>query len=303
MGAVERPGAGFRLTALAAALAAWALVAVGGVVRITRSGLGCPDWPLCKGNVVPGTRRDSIIEYSHRSTAAIVTVLVVLTAVWAWRRYRARRDVLWPALAAALLVPFQAVLGAVVVWLELPSWIVGVHFVVGLVFLAATVVTAVGAWRKRAPDAPPGLVRLVWGCALAGLALVCAGAAVVSAHADEACGREWPACNGAFVAGGIDPAIQVTHRMLAYLVLAVALVLPFAARRAGSLRRAAWLPLAACLVQVGLGIALVLTEDGTRAHKLVEGMHVAGSGVVWAAIVALAALAGPLRRAEPVNAR
>jgi len=43
----------FRVPALLAAVDAWALVAIGGVVRITESGLGCPDWPLCEGKVVP----------------------------------------------------------------------------------------------------------------------------------------------------------------------------------------------------------------------------------------------------------
>ncbi|MGH3135051.1 MAG: COX15/CtaA family protein, partial [Gaiellaceae bacterium] len=100
-----RPTRGFRLLALAAALSAWALVAVGGIVRVTESGLGCPDWPLCDGRVVPDRAKEAWIETSHRWVAGIVTVLVVLVAVWAWRRYRSQKDVFMPALAAVLLVP------------------------------------------------------------------------------------------------------------------------------------------------------------------------------------------------------
>src|SRR3990170_5128499 len=132
-----RPTRGFRLLALAAAASAWALVAVGGIVRVTESRLGCPDWPLCEGRVVPAQEKEPMIETSHRWVAGLVTVLVVLVAVWAWRRYRSRRDVVIPALAAVLLVPIQALLGAIVVWLELPGWIVGVHFVVGIAWVSA----------------------------------------------------------------------------------------------------------------------------------------------------------------------
>src|SRR5581483_5519635 len=224
-------GVGFRLAALAAALAAWALVAVGGVVRVTESGLGCPDWPLCEGRPVPHGSKEPIIEYSHRAVASVVAALVVLVAVWAWRRYRARLDVLLPAAVAAALVPFQALLGAVVVWLELPSWIVGVHFMVGLVFLAAVVATAGAAWRRPGRAASHGFVRLAWWSAAAGLLLVSLGAAVVSAHADEACGRDWPDCNGAFAAGGADAWLQVSHRTVAYVVAALSLWLAVSAWR------------------------------------------------------------------------
>ena len=76
-----RPTRGFRLLALAAAASAWALVAVGGIVRVTESGLGCPDWPLCNGRVVPHDAKEPWIETSHRWVAGLVTVLVVLVAV------------------------------------------------------------------------------------------------------------------------------------------------------------------------------------------------------------------------------
>ena len=98
------PSLRFRLLALASALAAWALVAVGGIVRVTESGLGCPDWPLCDGSVVPAQRRAPVIEYSHRATATVVTLLVLATAVWALRTYRGRRDIAVPALTAAVLL-------------------------------------------------------------------------------------------------------------------------------------------------------------------------------------------------------
>lgn len=285
------PSLPFRLLALAGALAAWALVAVGGVVRVTESGLGCPDWPLCEGRVVPSQQQAALIEFSHRATATLVTVLVLAAAVWAWRRYRARRDILVPALLAALFIPVQAVLGAIVVWLELPGWIVAVHFLVGMLFLAATVTVAARAW-PRPVVVSGGVARAAWTSAAAGLLLVSAGAAVVAAHADEACGREWPTCNGAFADGGTLAAVQVVHRTLAYVVTALAVVLVVLAWRSAGPRLLAALPLAAVAAQMAIGISMVLADHGSSLHAPLEMLHVAGAGAVWAALVALAAAVG-----------
>ncbi len=283
----------FRLLALFAAVSAWGLVAVGGIVRVTESGLGCPDWPLCEGRAVPaGGQREALIEFSHRATAAVVTALVVVVAAWAWRRHRLRRDILVPALVAVALVPLQAVLGAIVVWLELPAWIVGVHFVVGMLFLAATVLAAAAAWRQPRPAAARGFARLAWATAGVGLLLVAAGAAVVAAEASHACGEEWPTCNGALVAGGPDAALQVVHRSLAYTVAALALLLAVLAWRGSGPRLAAALPPAAIAGQMGIGVAIVLTGEASSAHATLAALHVAGAGAVWASLVALAALAG-----------
>lgn len=295
---MPRPSTSFRLLTAGAAVAAWALVAIGGVVRVTESGLGCPDWPLCHGRAVPKSQTASIIEFSHRATAALVTALVVAVALVAWRRYRSRPAILAPALAAAALVPFQALLGAIVVWLELPSWIVGVHFVVGMLFLASTVLTAAATLGPPRTAASTGFARLAFGAAGAGLLLVSAGAAVVSAHADEACGEQWPACNGALVAGGGDAAIQVVHRSLAYLVAGLAMALAVSAWRGRGPRLAATLPLVTVLGQLALGVSLVLAGEESRAHEALAGLHVAGAAAVWALLVALAAFVGMPRRRE-----
>lgn len=295
---VMRPTRGFRLLALAAALSAWALVAVGGIVRVTESGLGCPDWPLCDGRVVPAQHKEPIIETSHRWVAGLVTVLVVLVAVWAWRRYRSRPDVVAPALTAVLLVPIQALLGAIVVWLELPGWIVGVHFVVGMLFLAATVLAAGAAWRQPGVAVRESFGRLAWSATAVGLVLVVLGAAVVSADADHACGQDWPDCNGAFAAGGADAWLQVAHRSAAYVVAGLAAVLALQAWRGRGPRLHGSAPLAATLVQIAFGVSLVLTGEQSAAHEPLAMLHVAGAGTVWATLVALAARVGP-----PVRAR
>jgi len=294
-----RPTRGFRLLALTAAASAWALVAVGGIVRVTESGLGCPDWPLCEGRVVPAHQKEPLIETSHRWVAGFVTVLVVLVAVWAWRRYRSRQDVVVPALAAVVLVPVQALLGAIVVWLELPGWIVGVHFVVGMLFLAATVLAAGAAWRGGGGlGVSERFVRLAWWTAGVGLVLVGLGAAVVSADADHACGQDWPDCNGAFAAGGADAWLQVAHRSVAYLLAGLAVALAVQAWRGRGPRLAGSAPLAVVVVQIVFGVSLVLGGEQSAAHEPLAMLHVAGAGTVWAALVTLAALVGLPRQRQ-----
>ena len=292
-----RPTPAFRLLALAAALSAWALVAVGGIVRVTESGLGCPDWPLCEGQLVPAQQKEPMIETSHRWVAGLVTVLVLLVFAWAWRRNRARRDVVGPALAAVLLVPVQALLGAIVVWLELPSWIVGVHFLVGMLFLAATVLTAGAAWRRdRVLQASAGFVRLTWLATGIGLLVVALGAAVVSAGADDACGQDWPGCNGEFAGGGASAWLQVVHRSGAYVLAGLAVSLAIQAWRGRGPRLAGTAPLAAVVLQIVVGVSLVLAAESSAAHEPLEALHVAGAGTVWAALVALVAVVALPRR-------
>jgi cytochrome c oxidase assembly protein subunit 15 len=280
---------------LASALAAWALVAVGGVVRVTASGLGCPHWPLCTAKAIPLDEKASVIEYSHRAVVALVTALVVAVAVVAWRSYRSRPDLLWPALAAVVLVPLQAVLGATAVWLELPGWVVAFHFVVGMLFLGTIVYTTAAAWRRAERPATAGFARLAWGTVLVGLALVSVGATTVALDADAACGKQWPACNGGFVAGGGHADVQVAHRLLAYAVAGLALALLVFALRGRGPRLAGSLPILAVLIQMTFGILIVVLGGEGRTHEILQGLHVGGSGVVWAALVALAALSGDPR--------
>ena len=283
------PALRFRLLTVLAALAAWALVAVGGVVRVTESGLGCPHWPLCTSRAIPLADKHSVIEYSHRALVALVSVLAVAVAVGAWRGYRARRDLVVPALAAVCLVPLQALLGAVAVWLELPGWVVAFHFVVGMAFLATLVFTAAAAWRRAPTVATPAFARLSLAGALAGFAVVSVGAAVVATDSAHACGKDWPACNGGFATGGAHAELQVSHRMLAYTVAALALALFLLALRGSGPRLVGSLPLLASLVQIGLGVAIVVAAGEGRAHESLAGLHVAGAGAVWASVVALAA--------------
>lgn len=271
------------------AFAAWALVAVGGLVRVSRSGLGCPDWPLCDGRLVPEGQKEPIIEYSHRFTAATVVVLLLLSTIWAFRRYRERRDVTLALAAALVLVPAQAVLGAVVVWLELPTEVVGVHFMVGLVFLSLCVYAAAAAWRGDTPVSS-AYRSVAVAAAAAGLLLVSLGASVVATNAIHGCGKEWPGCDGGVTGDDRFGVLQVLHRTTGYVVLGLAIVLTvLALRRRGPLLTGI-APVIFAALQIPFGIGVVLAADSSGWHDVFRVLHVAGSGAVWASLVAVFAV-------------
>jgi heme A synthase len=296
---VTRPSAGFRWLVAATALAAWALVAVGGLVRVSKSGLGCPDWPLCDGRVVPQGQKEPIIEFSHRFTAATVVVLLLLSTIWAFRRYRERRDVSFTLAAALALVPVQAVLGAIVVWLELPGEVVGVHFMVGLVFLSLCAYPAAAAWRGETAVAS-SYRSVALAAVTAGLVLVSLGASVVATDAMHGCGEEWPGCDGGVAGDDRFGVLQVVHRTLGYAVFGLAIALLVLALR----RRGPVLPGIApaifAALQIPFGVGVVLATHGSVWHDVFRVLHVAGSGAVWASLVAVFAIVTtPAAAVEP----
>src|SRR5437867_10838525 len=104
----------FRRLVSATILATFALIVLGGVVRVSDSGLGCgaagsgtKGWPLCGGRVVPFLQENAVIEFSHRAAATIVVVLIALLALQASRRLRDHGWLVRGAAAAAVLVLAQ----------------------------------------------------------------------------------------------------------------------------------------------------------------------------------------------------
>ena len=136
----------FYVLAVAALIALTAIVATGAAVRLSGSGLGCPDWPRCYGHLYPPLRTHALIEFSNRIVSGFVGVVVVLVAVGAWRRRPFRRDLLLLALALPLGVVAQAVLGGYTVENKLAPGFVMAHFALSMVIL---VPAAALAWRAR----------------------------------------------------------------------------------------------------------------------------------------------------------
>ena len=132
----------FQLLATTTVIATLVLVAIGAIVRTTGSGLGCPDWPLCHGAWHPPAEKTAIIEYSHRTAAAIVGVLVMATVYVALRYHWRDATLRWLSIASLPLLGFQALLGRETVERELPPEVVTFHLATAMVLLAVLALIA-----------------------------------------------------------------------------------------------------------------------------------------------------------------
>lgn len=275
-----------------AAVASYLLIVLGGVVRITGSGMGCgPDWPLCNGRLIPPMDLPTLIEYSHRLVAAGVALLVGLLALRGWlgRRGEGGRRRWRLALGIAGLLVVQILLGAVTVWLELPAWSVVLHLGAAMAILALLVVAALGPEAGSAPEREGGLARMAW--SLAGLAavVVLLGALVANLGAAPAC-QGFPLCNGRLLpAGPWRIHLHWTHRAAAYLLVVGAVPLPWMAARRGGATGGAWL--AALLAVAQLAVAAAMVLHGLPAS--LRAAHVALGAALFATLVGYARLETP----------
>ena len=125
-----------RLTA-ATAVMTYLLVVIGAIVRGTGSGLGCPDWPLCYGQLLPSLGDDKAwIEWTHRTGAAVIGLMALAVAVVAVARYRSWRSVAVGSVAGVLLVGIQATLGKITVETGNAGEWVTAHLAAAMVLLA-----------------------------------------------------------------------------------------------------------------------------------------------------------------------
>ena len=152
----------YRRVAYVALGALTLIVLTGAAVRLTDSGLGCPDWPKCYGKALPPLSTHAVIEYSNRAVSGLVGLIAVAAFVLALFRRPFRRDLVWLSLALPVGVLAQAVLGGFTVREHLaPGFVMG-HFALSMIVLIGAVALA---WRATyEPGArPPSRDRVsVW---------------------------------------------------------------------------------------------------------------------------------------------
>ncbi len=293
------------------AVFAFALVALSPIVRITGSGLGCgDDWPLCNGRIIPPLDNlEVMIEWGHRLAAVLVSVLVVVVAALAWLGRReteigGRGGVLTPAILGVLLLVSQVLLGAVTVWLELPTWVVVLHMSNAMALLAAVLVVTFRAFSLGVPtpDHPPsGRARRMAMAALGlGGAALLLGALTANMNAGMACGG-FPLCSGSFwpTGGGGLAHVHWVHRLVAYALFFQLAVVVVVWRRRGEpagVQRAARLALGVLVAHVVVAATMVIQ----LLPMPLRTAHAALGALVWTVLVYLVwASASGARGAAP----
>jgi len=298
----RNPMTRFAKLTIAAAVATLVLISVGGLVRATDSGLGCPDWPLCFGDWIPPADLHAWIEHSHRLIAAVFVGPLVgavgLITVFSHRR----RDL--PLLAAAVvagaLVIVQSLLGAAVVLEGLAAELVTAHLGMALVVLAATIFIADRATNGPMPAANvrPFLSRIVAVTALAIFAQMLLGSWVTGHHAGLAY-ADFPLMNGALLPTvfGSEQAVHFAHRIMSLVVAGLVAWTAMAVLRSTDAplpRRLAHLMAILIVVQIALGGLNVIS----RLSAIFVVPHLAVGAMLWGASVWLLLATRRLRTSE-----
>jgi cytochrome c oxidase assembly protein subunit 15 len=214
----------FRRVALAAVGALVLIVATGATVRLTGSGLGCPNWPTCTTQHALPRGYHSDIEFSNRVVSAVTVFTTLALALAAWRTRGLGRRGRWLATAVFVGTLAQAPLGAITVYYDLNPYLVITHLLLSFALVSLAVLTLLEAARlvRGEAIALPGIARL------GGLALVVAVVVLaVSGTAATAAGR-FPGSSGTQVVprlGSFYPAVYWHVRAVAafgivFLVLA-----------------------------------------------------------------------------------
>ncbi len=283
----------FRRLALVTAAFAYLQIALGGLVRVSGSGLGCPDWPLCHGRPYPPADPHAIIEYSHRAVGTVTGLLIIATVVLAWVVFRTRRPlVAWIATASLIGVMGEGALGGIVVANELQPWLVVVHLGLAMMILGFLVATAVMAAPPSAGIQDRSFRRLAALTAAATYVMLLTGSTVVASSADQGC-RSWPLCGGGFTPdfGGAN-AFTMLHRGAVLVIgLLIVYVLVRAIRRWGvgsGIGRSAIATLIVFAAQVAVGAGAALTDSA-----FFNGFHVALATLLWSGVLTCALLTLP----------
>ncbi|MGR0317829.1 COX15/CtaA family protein [Agromyces sp. ZXT2-3] len=146
-----------RVAAWLSFLAQTIIIATGGAVRLTGSGLGCPTWPLCTADslvTTPEMGIHGVIEFGNRLMTGVVGIVALLVLLSIWRLRRERRDLWTLAVVVLLGIVAQAIVGGITVWTGLNPFIVGFHYVASLLLVCVTAAYLVRLSTTPGPREP-----------------------------------------------------------------------------------------------------------------------------------------------------
>jgi heme A synthase len=259
--------------------------------------------------VVPGVNLHSIVEYTHRAVAGIVTILIVSIVVQAWRRHR---EYLVPAIGLLGLVLAQAALGGATVEDNLEEAYVAAHLCLAMLLLGGLIWLYRSVSGATVTDGGPRIRVLGAAASVAVLCTIVAGGYMAGTQnygradyqlgdgAHHACGKEFPTCNGEFMPFGkarlVD--IHLAHRAFMYLAAILVISLVAVAIRRGVLTRYAWGLAALLALQILVGALNVWLDE----YELLIVLHLALGTLLWATTLGLTLQLAPARERAPRRA-
>ena len=287
----------FRAVALLGLIAAIAQVTLGGIVRVTGSGDACPDWPLCHGQLIPPLDYHTMLEYSHRLSATVVGLLVVIALYLAWRHYRGNRPALISTSAGTILVIAAAILGGLTVLSELTWWVRLIHLGLAELVVASMAVAWLSGGTVGEDASGEAVERsrvrfdrtLMWGTLVGVMVMILYGSYIVGAGYGSSCGS-WPLCQGWGIPRGIAFEAHMGHRYLAVIIFALVAGMGHVAWRRGAVDgELRWLTVltGGFLVAEILVGAFTVWLGFTAAMK---SLHLTVATLMWASAVLLAAV-------------
>jgi cytochrome c oxidase assembly protein subunit 15 len=272
----------FRRLAVAALVMVTVIVVTGAAVRLTGSGLGCPDWPSCtQQHLTPAFSFHPVIEFANRMVTVVLTIVVAAVVVGAFRRRPFRRDLAWLAVGLLIGVLAQAGLGGLVVYTKLNPYLVMVHFLASMALVVDAVVLLHRSNRRYGPGSgrplvPRSLLQTSRG--MVGLLAIVLAAGTATTGAGPHAGNS----QGQVVAKRIPIALRdmaELHSSLAILLVGLALGLVVAIHAGDAperVRRAGRILIAVLLAQAAVGY----TQYFTHLPAALVEVHVVGATVL-----------------------
>jgi cytochrome c oxidase assembly protein subunit 15 len=269
-------------------------VVTGGAVRLTDSGLGCPDWPTCSlHHLTPRLSFHPAVEFGNRLIVVALCVGAAVALVGAVRRRPFRRDLVW--LSAGLVggVLGEAVLGGVVVYTKLNPYVVMTHFMVGIALLTDATVLALRAGRDLTAvggddmsGTGPAASRLkvsrptLW---LSRTVMAVLAVALVAGTATTGAGPHAGGKGAKRLPVGLGDMVRV-HSAIVLVVVALTVVLVVILVRQNAPASVTDRSRVLLTVMVAQGV-IGYTQYFSHLPALLVGIHVLGASVVWTAML------------------
>jgi cytochrome c oxidase assembly protein subunit 15 len=252
-------------------------VATGAAVRLSGSGLGCPDWPTCaRSRLTPPDSLHPIVEFGNRMVVVALVVVCAATWVASFLRRPARRDLRWLSGGLILGILGESVLGAVVVYSKLNAYVVMTHFMIGIALLSVSVILCMRAHHGPGRGTPTVSRRAL---RLTRAYLVLLAAALTAGTATTGAGPHAGGKGAKRVDIGLSDMTRI-HSETVWVTAIVLLVLLWTLWKSDAPTRvqdSGRVLLAAMVIQGVVGY----TQYFTHLPSVLVELHVVGATLVW----------------------